>query len=555
MAVDGIFLSRFIPLLENRVIGRRIMRTRQISKTKFSLEFGKKKALIISIHPQFYRISLETLPDDIKYISHSFIMRLRKYIQGGFIRSISQIPYERTVFLNIENTDEIGNIVNYRIAIELMGQFSNLILLDANNIILSAARQMTTKYREILSNVRYVIFGGDKLLPDSVKIEDLRVQLSSYSSLSKGLTTIIAGISKRTAQEIIYRAGLTRESGKDEVTALQNALNGYLEETKNASRVYVYKDEMDFPIEVSFCQLHHLTASYEIFDSVFEGLEWYFHIREARDEFTRTKKKLLSISRKEFEDTQDILYKIQGELEKSEDYERYKIYGDLLSMHYGEGKKGLEMITLSDYEGNKVTIPLDPALSLSQNIDRYYGMYKRLKRKKESLKKRIVLLERQMSDMGKRLKEIEECEDIDKMKAVKEEIEKSKTKKKETTKRSSPREFFKNGYTILIGKSNKQNDELTFKIAKKDDIWLHTQAIPGSHVVIRNPDKKEIPFEVLKFAACLAATYSRAQKSSNVPVDYTKVKNVWKPRGAKPGFVLYKEQKTLFVNPLDRKEL
>ncbi len=553
--MDGIFLSKLIPLLRDHIIGRRLIRVRQISRTKFSFEFGKGKVLIVSIHPMFYRVSLESLPRAAGHILTPLIMKLRKCVQGGFIRDISHVPYERTIFFHIENTDEVGNEVNYKLAVELMGQFSNLILLDTEDVILSAARQKKTRYREIMPGVGYVVFGGNRLLPDAVKAANLKEIISNSTNTIKALTSRISGISKISAQEIIYRAGLISKLPsvtEEEANALQNALMNYLEECRDSKCVYLYRDERDNPVTISFCELHHLTARYEVFRDVFEGIERYFQTKESIDEFMRVKERVLSSLRKEFEDTEDTLYKVEGDLRRGEDYGRYKLYGDLLSMHYGEIEKGTKEVTLSDYEGNRVTIPLDPALNLAQNVSRYYERYKRMKRKMEFLKERITSLKGHLNDVEKRLKEAEACEDIDKLREMEGRLSKAQTPRRGETNRSTPREFFKDGYTILVGKSNKQNDELTFKIAKKDDVWLHTQAIPGSHVIIRNPDKKEIPFEVLKYAASLAVTYSKAKRSSNVPVDYTKVKNVWKPRGAKPGFVLYRSQKTLFADPLDR---
>lgn len=584
MAFDGLFLAaireELIP-----ITGSRVDRVFQPEKETVILHLRKgretRKLLLCSLADQA-RIHLTTAGFTNPPTPPLLCMVLRKHLEGGILTAVEQPGLERVLKLHFNTTDELGRQAPRLLLIEIMGKHSNIILLNPEGCIIDAARRYThavSRHREVLPGRPYVPPPAqDKA--DPRKLDDEAFTCLLYEGnwgdpLERLLVNRLAGLGPETAREIIHRAGLpagvTLEGcGAYEVNRLYQALGEVLAATNPAA----WKPEVILrpegePLAFASFELHQYQGLPREHPATPGAACDYFYSR-------RRELQLLEGSRRNLE---HVLEKESKRCRKKEGLqaatvaeaagaENLRLAGEIITANIYRLEKGQASLTAANFYdpgGEPVTIELDPSRTPAENAQQYFNRYNKAKHaarlaaaQLEQTRAEIAYLESiaQAVSMAATRDDLEEIRrELRQAGYLPEEREKQKPGKKaakpEGRKPSRPLEFTSpDGFKILVGKNNRQNDWLTLKQAADDDLWLHAKDIPGSHVIIRTRGR-EVPATTLETAARLAARYSRAGQSSRVPVDYTLVKHVRKPPGARPGMVTYDHQRTLYVTPAE----
>ncbi|WP_158245282.1 NFACT family protein [Petrotoga sp. 9PWA.NaAc.5.4] len=521
MPFDGIVMYKILNEIRPNIIGDRIKNIYQPVNYQVLLQFSHYFVLFSLQNPS-YLILLSEKPD-IPMQPGNYAQYLRKKLRNGKVLDIKQFGLDRLGFFEIESYDEeTSQKRNYKLFFELMGRNSNLILVNQEGKIEEPFRKIYDEFRPLTPGIKYIPYYDDS------KINLLEKQIQDIDINSNDLM----GFSKKSL-EFLKIVGVER--------SLKDLKDPYL---------FFYIDENKYDISAitpdSFKYIK-LNPS--------EALLKVFQERANQSRVLETKKDLERRVKSQIEKLEKTKQLILEDILKENQLEELEKNGQLLQTYLYKIKKGERYVIVNDWSsGKEVTIEVDPLLSPPQNLERYYKEIKRTKKRIEFAKKRLNELESELKYLYQLLETVESAEDIGTLTEIKEEMREvgliGETKKSQREKRvkTTYRKFEYNGFEILIGKNNKQNDELT-RSAAKEDLWLHTHEVPGSHVIIKSAGKN-IPAEAISYAARLAATFSQAKMSSNVAVDYTQKKNVWKPKGAKPGMWLYKNYETIIVEPL-----
>ncbi len=542
MGYDGLYMRKVIKEISEKIEGR-LRNVYQLSGGVYYLDF-KKNGVKISLKPDSsYMVYVEDTDYNAIFPS-SFVMLLRKILKNSRFLKVSQDGYTRVAVFEFEKPDEFGDLRRWKLYVEIMGKFSNMILVDDKGMIVDAYRRIvTSKGREILPGKVFLPYPSNKQDPFNVDFSFLRPNVDVEKQLVKN----IEGVSLSFANEVVYRAG------SNEVSAIKNAWEDLMEEYLSYDGGYLFLKN-SVPIDFSAVKLLHLGNIECIEDEPSKTALMFFKYKEDRDRFLNKKTQLISIVNKNLKKLNTLNEKLWREYKKTEDYETFKKFGELLKAYSYNIKSGKDTVELYDWEENKtIQVPLkglDPIVA----SQKYFKVYKKKKKTRETLKKRLKELTEEIEYLESVLNSIENSETFAELEEIEEELEvqgivkKSKKKKKGKENESRPIKVQYNGFIIYIGKNNRQNDELV-RNASDEDIWLHAHEIPGAHVIIKTQGK-EVDEDTLKYAASLAAGYSKGKDSGNVPVDYTLIKYVRKPKGLKPGMVLYSNYKTFIVKPI-----
>lgn len=559
MSFDGIMTQAVVQEVHQTLQSGRITKIHQPYKTDLVITVRanrKNHQLLLSVNPSLSRMHLT----DEKYQNplepSMFCMLLRKHLEGGFVREVSQQGLERIVSLRIENKDEIGDLTERTLVMEIMGKHSNVVLLNEDRThILDSMKHISpaqNTVRTILPGQAYIGPPSQhKANPLEAEAGDvLRALDANQGKLDRQLMQAFEGISPQSAKETAHRAGLgSLQKLADTFTALmQDVKNGNFQPqivTTEANKEYY-----------SAIDLTHVDGTKESFDSVSAMLDRYHNGKAERDRVHQQAHDLERFLQNEREKNERKLKKLRQTITQAENRLVYQKYGELLTAHMHQLRGGENEIEVTDYydpEGGTLTIELEPELSPSDNAQRYFKRYNKAKTSLSEAKKQIKLTRREIDYLDRLIQQVETAapSDIDDIREelsdggyLKKRVQKKKQKK--NTKPQVEQYVSSTGTLLLVGKNNRQNEYVTNRVANAGDTWLHTKDIPGSHVVVRSTDVDE---ETLKEAAVLAAYFSKARSSSSVPVDYTLIRHVRKPNGAKPGFVTYDQQSTLFVTP------
>ena len=573
MAFDGITVAAIVRELSEKFIEGRIYKIAQPEKDELLLTIkaaGNQYRLILSANPS---LPLAYLTDENKVspmVAPSFTMLLRKHIQNGRIISVSQPGFERIIDMEIEHLDEMGDICRKHLMIELMGKYSNIIL-TADGIILDSLRRVGTNS----SRVRTVLPGEayqppppqDKRNLLTGPLQDITAQISASGEkkLSQALIGTCLGFGPVSAKEAAFCAGLAPElpAGQLEASDLAS-LQSALAELRDAvlagqSAPCMITGGDGKPLAMAAFPLHYLTGpEYRL-----TGFPSMSALLEAAAKITGSyvppdKERFGRLITNELAKAKNKLKVLEEEAIEAENAEDCRLKGDnLMTWQYSLTDHAADEVTVADIyspDGAPLVIALDRRLTINQNCQNYYRKYNKLKRAQ-------ILLKQQLAECKAGIMYLESIAESLKSSVTLSEINdihseliaggylREKPKKKPSDKATLPLEFTSpGGFTVLVGKNNIQNDRLTFKTAAPNDIWLHTKDIPGSHVVMRTSGNTPGEPDII-FAAQKAAAFSKAAASSKVPVDYTLCRHVKKPSGAKPGFVIFTGQKTIYVNP------
>ncbi|MBR2039833.1 MAG: NFACT family protein [Clostridia bacterium] len=556
MAFDGGFLKKVLGEL-NQALDSHIDKIYQPSRDELVLLLRKKgfaKRLYINVKTGSVRLHFTESRPENPAVPPNFCMLLRKYISSAKLVKITQPSLERVAEFHFSASNEMGDIENYRLVCEMIGAKANIILLRENGRIVDALKHsdVETAKRYILPNAVYEYpEREEKLNPIENKAEILKDLSKDTPDLAKKLLNRAEGFSPLICREIEHKA---------QALGLETAYDGCLADLKeDILPVMVLKPD-GTPFDYSYTKIEQYGTGYDnkICDSFSVLLDEFYLEKDNLSRINNAARDIIKLVKNLKDRTARRLALRLEELKKCENRETFRIYGELIKANLYRLKSGDSEAEVENYYDENLSvikIPLNPALSPSKNADRYFKEYKKTYTAAEALTKFTEEDRLELVYFDSVLESIERCSSVSEICEIREELYdagyikrplQKGAKKKETLK---PLEFTSaEGYRILVGKNNTQNDYLTTKFAAKNDLWFHTKDIPGSHVIVMCGGK-EVSDDTILFAASLAAKNSKAKESSQVPVDYTPVKFVKKPNGAKAGMVIYTTNKTVYVDP------
>lgn len=566
MPLDGSFIACLRHELEG-ILNCHIDKIHMPSKNEFVFAVrgkGFSKKLFISISPESPRVSFTSASFDNPATPPMFCMLLRKHLSSGKITAIEGFGAERIISVKILSTNEMGDRVTNTLYLEFLGPKTNLILVNEDGRILDSAKRS-----DIESGGRLIQPGAKYSLPENSGKTDLltgdlckaseNILSLENNKLSDNILKNIAGISPLICREIVF--GLTKDLdsySKDiSKTELQKALESVKETVLKGGTPYMIFDG-ETPKDYSFMPIKQYEGLYSAksLNSFSELLENFYGEKERLRRLENAKSGLVKKIKNLIAKNERKLNYRKQELKKSEEREHLRIYGELIKANLYRIDKSATKISVENYydpQCQTIEIPLNTALSPANNAAKYFKDYKKACNAAATLGKLIEECEAEKDYLESVLFELVSADSNGEINEIKSEliaegyISGQKTKKQAKID-SKPYKFSKNGFEILVGRNNLQNDLITTKTASKNDIWFHTKGIHGSHVIIIT-DKKVPDDDTLVYAANLAAYYSKARNSNQVPVDYTPIKYVKKPMGAKPGMVIYTTNKTIYANP------
>lgn len=576
MALDGVFLRHIKNELKNELAESRVDKIYQPSGdelvlTMRSRDSGSKKVLL-SARANSPRINITSSTPENPQTPPMLCMLLRKRLAGARLRDIRQPGLERILFLDFEGKNELGDTVMMTLAVEIMAQYSNVIFIDGDGMIIDALKRvdltMSSK-RLVLPGIKYELPPKqNKLNMLETTAEEILVAIKAYQKnveLSKAVLSTVQGVSPIICREIAHLTGrgndiFSKELTEEDEKRLLYFLNRMIETARdiNGAPILV-KDKVGKPTDFSFLDITQYGNGMDIEHCPsFCALLDEFYSR--RDSIERMRVRSQDLSKLLTNACDRLSRKIaaqQSELSACADREKLRICGDILEANLHRINKGDEYCEAENFYDENLSvikIKLNPALSPTQNAQKYYKDYRKAKTAEQMLTVQIEKAHEELKYLETVLDSLGRAESERELNEIRTELSEQgyirvsrKKQKKEAA--LSPIEYTsKSGFKILVGRNNRQNDKLTLKLADKNDLWFHTKEIPGSHTIIvtngREPDD-----ETIFLAASLAAYHSKARNAGKVPVDYTKVRYVSKPQGAKPGMVIYVNQKTLYVSP------
>lgn len=540
MSFDGFFLHHMVEELRRELVNGRIQKINQPFEQELVLQIRSNRQshrLLLSAHPVFGRIQLTQTTFENPAQPSTFIMVLRKYLQGALIESIEQIENDRILEITVSNKNEIGDHIQATLIIEIMGKHSNILLVDkSSHKILEVIKHVgfsQNSYRTLLPGSTYIAPPStESLNPFTVKDEKLFEILQTQELTAKNLQSLFQGLGRDTANE------LESLLVSDKLSTFRNFFG---QETK------------PFLTETSFSPVPFANQVGEPFTSLSDLLDTYYKDKAERDRVKQQASELIRRVENELQKNRHKLKKQEKELLATDNAEEFRQKGELLTTFLHQVPNDQDQVILDNYYTNQpITIALDKALTPSQNAQRYFKRYQKLK---EAVKYLTELIEETKATILylESVETVLNQAGLEEIAEIREELIQTgfirRRQREKIQKRKKPEQYLaSDGKTIIyVGRNNLQNEELTFKMARKEELWFHAKDIPGSHVVISgnlNPSD-----EVKTDAAELAAYFSKGRLSNLVQVDMIEIKKLNKPTGGKPGFVTYTGQKTLRVTP------
>ena len=560
MSFDGVFTHAMINELRETLLSGRISKIHQPYENEVVLVIrsrGKNQRLLLSAHPSYARIQITQIDYQNPDTPPNFVMMLRKHLDGAILESIEQIENDRVIHFHFTKRDELGDLQNIILIVELMGRHSTIILVNKESgKILDAIKHIGSSqntYRSLLPGVDYIAPPEqNQLNPFSQEKEKVFHRLSQMDLTPKGIQQQFQGIGFDTAQELVAR--LT-ERPNEKMLVWQEFFTAI--DTQLSPSLYeVAEKEYFTPINYRFFDSN--TQQKKMYPTLSALLDAFYQEKAEKDRAKQQGGELIRKIENELKRNRNKLKKREQTLKESENAEDYRRDGELLTTFMAQVPRGANEVTLPNYyeEDRPITIKLDPALTPNQNAQKYFHRYQKLKNAVKLIGKQIEEAKNEIDYLESVLSQLEIAGPMD-IEVIKEELtaegylKKKSSKKQKRKKPSQPDQYLStDGTLILVGKNNLQNDQLSLKTAKKTDYWLHAKNIPGSHVIIKSDQPSD---ETITEAAELAAYFSKYRHSAQVPVDLVQVKHLRKPNGAKPGYVIYENQKTIIVTPEEEK--
>ncbi|WP_159640226.1 NFACT family protein [Erysipelothrix anatis] len=530
MAIDGVLLHRIVTLMdESSPI--KINRITQPSNHEFLIHgfAGKKMNLMISTHPVFSRVQWTRSKPTTNIDQTHMLTLMRKHLDGGIITKIEQYGFDRIIEIHVEHRDDMGVIRPYRLIVELLGKYANVIIVDDNGIIVDALKRISP----FENTSRAIVSGSTYDYPPQFDKKSF-MDLATYDPES-ALRNQFNGISPLLERELTHRL-----KTEDTDTIVQ--------ELMTSTTLYVYDN--DFHI----IPLTHLNKPYQEFP-IMEGLDAFFHDLQEQDRIKAQTGDLVKLIRRELKRSKQKLPRLYEDVEKALDSDHLREYGDLLFAFASTLPNGQNEITLEDFSGNPVTIPLDPRYSGKDNARLYFKKYQKAKTSIRYLEEQIDKTEARIHYFEGLQVQVEQAS-VEDAQEIQEElvsqgiVHQRRLKRRQTQQKKKKPNYttivYDDETTIFVGKNNIQNDAITFKLARKDDMWFHAAYDFGAHVLIKTPELDE---QKIRLCAHLAAYFSKSRLGSSVEVHYTQARNIKKIPGGQLGLVSLSTHKSIFIDP------
>lgn len=567
MQLDGATLYAYTKELNERFAHARIERISQVGRFGLCLILRKDREqhrFIISANPELPQIYAVKEPQAAKENPSPFVMLLRKHIGKGRIESISMPSLDRIIAFQIDSINDLMEHVRYRLIFEAMGKHSNLILVDESGDILDSIRRVPasiSSVRIVLPDQKYQAPPAQKKIdPFSATLEDCLLAFQDNPSLPaiRLLPAVFSGLSPFFSRQICLSCGIAEDRSVkvEDREKLGLAVLSFFSRIQSGPYepcVLIHAEDSSL---YGFSPILPLDMPYRKTDSINDALALYFTKTMELRALNRSQAALLSSLKAKLAKLYKRLSIQTSALESAKDMEQLKNTGELILSNIYQIKRGQERVTVYDYLGQReVVLTLDPTLSPADNAQKYFKKYAKQKTVLLTAKEQIEEIQQDISYLNSVEQMVEQADSLQTLTEIRAELssqnilqQPQKKGKQQASHPFRPLRFCStDGITILAGRNNTQNDTLTLRAARSTDIWLHAQGMPGSHVIIQHA--LPLPPDTLHQAAQIAAYFSKGKHSQNVPVDYTQVKYVKKPSGAKPGLVHYTSQKTLFVTP------
>jgi len=574
MAFDGLTVCRLADELNKKLSDGRVEKVVQPEKDEINLVIrakGENHRLLISAGSFAPRVHLTGTVKENPAVPPLFCMLLRKHIAGGRVVGFDQPDFERVLVMRIESRDEMGDLSIKSLYMEIMGRTSNIVLVDAGGKILGCAKNVDismSEVRQVLTGLTYTLPPSqNKINPLLADKEQIFTAIDRAIPADKAVLEGFTGISPLIAREIAHSYFF--DSTQDLSMLDYNQKSAFADHIYNWFKRFDNGDEggwiltdtqkkktADFaPVDIT--QYGDYMAK-ERFDSVSQMIDAFYYQKDLNERAAQRKSNLSKFVNNNIARCQKKLSVLQRELQQAQGKEKYKICGDVLTANLYQLNEGETNVTLDNfYDGTQIQIELLPELTPSQNAQRYYNLYNKSKTAELRCAEQLELCRSELEYFESVLSLLEINNTEKELIEIREELAAAgymvrrsvKGKKQPKKTESKPLHFVTSeGIDVYVGKNNLQNDKLTMKTARNSDIWFHVKNYPGSHTILAAAGKEYTDASILE-AAVIAAKHSKASSSSQVPVDYTFIKNVKKPNGAKPGFVIYDNYNTVYVTP------
>ncbi len=489
-----------------------------------------------------------------------FCMLMRKHIQGSRISGIGQVGCERIIELTFESRDEMGFVTDKKLIIETMGRHSNIVLVDmkTGKIVDSIKRVSIDE-----SRVRQVLPGQPYAYPpaqDKIPFTDITLgDMEAFPEgreMSKTVLDNVSGISP-----VIARLITEREDAEDAYNSLRSIIE-QIDSKSITPKVFIKEDKV--PADFHIIHIPEYEERYESmdFDTISQAASWFYSHRNASNRVRQKAKTLEKTVAGQIKKLRLKKQRLSEDLQKAENSEEYRLYGELITANIHLMKTGDKEVTVTNYyDGLPITIPLDVRYAPAKNAQIYFKKYSKSKTAIVEKKKQLEETDGDIEYLESVASFIDSAETTEELDSIRQElmdsgfVRRRKAKGLQKKKKIQPHEYMTSGgFRILVGRNNKENDELTTKKAGRSDLWFHTKDIPGSHTILFT-EGRQVDDDSIFEAARIAAWHSKGRESENVPVDYTVIKHVKKPNGAKPGMVIFTDNRTVYVTPVDPSSL
>lgn len=531
--IDGISVNKIKDELKRDLLGKKINKITKNTETSLSIFFGKLE-LVFSCNPTFPICYISTSKEGVLENSTGLAANMRKHLLNAMLTDVEQLGFDRILVFKFSRINELGEIKNYSIIFEIMGKYSNFILVDDENNIIDLLKRFSleeNRLRAMFPGLKYeqpVI--DEKKSPLEIKENEFNQFLEEKSILKN-----IEGVGKLTVSNIKNYA------------EFKNILDSSI-----APKIYLNNKRIVLGTVLNIVPKEKYDNVLE-FDSFKEAINYYISTENLSSSFETLKTRLLDNINKKIKKNNKILAILKAEVEEKKDFEKYKEFGDILASVIYSIKRGMTSVKAYDFYNNKeIEIALEPQLSPQENLEKTYKKYNKLKRGMEANKRRNFEINEELDYLNSVRLFIDSSTDTNNLKLIQEELiaqgylklQQKKGNRKKVNKEIGYGVIEFENYRILYGRNNIENDNLTFKVAEKNDIWLHSKNIPGSHVIIK---ASIVTDEMILKGAEVASFFSKSNVGDKISVDYTQKRYINKPKGGKPGFVTYINEKNIVV--------
>lgn len=532
--IDGVSLSKIKDELKDELTGKKINKITKNTENSLSLFFGRTE-LIFSCNPDFPICYITNSKEGVLENNSGLVANMKKHLLNAVTADIEQLGYDRILIFKFSKINELGEVKNYKIYFEIMGKYSNFIFTDGDNKIIDVLKRFSleeNRLRAIFPGLMY----EQPIIDKKISPLDVTRELFSEYMTNNSFLQNVEGIGKLFVQNI--------KTYKEYENILKDQIKPCI----------YYKGKRILLATVLNIEPTSSYTNVVNFNNFRELVNYYIENENLSASFDTLKNILDAGIQKKIKKNEKIIKVLEKEKVEKSDYSKYQQYGDIVAASMYSIKKGMSfLVTYDFYNDCMVKIQLDPQLTPQQNLENIYKKYNKLKRGMEANSRRYLEISEELEYLNGIKHFIDNSEDLENLKGIYEELlsqgylTKKRDKKQKSKKKVKEIGYGiieKDNYTILYGRNNIENDNLTFKIADKNDLWLHSKNIPGSHVVIK---ASEITDDIIKEGALVAALYSKANVGDKVSVDYTLKRYINKPKGAKPGFVTYVNEKNITV--------